>query len=95
MSAVNDAPILAGAGGTLSFTEGGSAAVIDSAVSLSDVDDADIASATITISGGHVSSEDVLAFTDASMASRGSWDSEHGSTNLVGVCYEGAVRGGA
>ncbi len=47
VTGVNDAPILAGAGGTLSFTEGGSAAVIAngvslSDVSLSDVDDADI-----------------------------------------------------
>ena len=59
------APTWTGAGGTLSFTEGDSAAVIDSELSLSDDDDANISKARPSrLVSGRVSSEDVLAFTE-------------------------------
>jgi hypothetical protein len=63
--AVNDPPVIAGAGGTLAYTEGAAATVIDGALTLSDVDDTSITSATVTISAGLVSAEDVLSFTSA------------------------------
>ena len=47
----------------LSFTEGGSATAITSALIVSDVDDTNIESATVQITGNLDKSEDVLAFT--------------------------------
>jgi hypothetical protein len=61
---VNDAPVVTTSGGTSVFTEGGSATVIDSGLTLSDVDSATLASATVTITGNFASGQDVLAFTN-------------------------------
>ncbi|MDG1206317.1 MAG: Ig-like domain-containing protein, partial [Pseudomonadales bacterium] len=61
VSAVNDVPVLSDAGATLAYTEGDAATVIDSSLTITDVDDTNIEGATITISGGYQSSEDVLA----------------------------------
>ena len=60
---VNDAPTVT-AGGTLAYSEGDGAVVIDAAVALTDADDTEIESATVAITGGFQASEDVLAFTD-------------------------------
>ena len=49
----------------LAYTEGDSATVIDSTLTITDVDDTNIESATVTISSGYQSSEDVLAFSSA------------------------------
>jgi len=65
VNAVNDLPVIAGAGGTLTYTEGDAATLIDATLTLSDVDDVNIESATVTISAGLVSAEDVLSFTSA------------------------------
>ena len=67
-AADNDAPSLGGAGATLAYTESGAAAVIDSALTLSDGDDTNMEGATVEISAGFVSGEDVLAFSDARYA---------------------------
>ena len=93
----NASPTLTDAGGTLSFAEGDSAAVIDSALSLSDDDDANLANATITISSGFVNSEDVLAFTPVSGSTiTGSWDGINGVLTLSGNAtkaqYEAALE---
>jgi len=61
----NDAPVVSDAGGTLAYTEGDSATVIDSTLTITDVDDTNIESATVTISSGYQSPEDVLAFSNA------------------------------
>jgi len=81
---VNDAPVVSDAGGTLSFSTGGSATVIDGTLTITDVDDTDMESATITISSGYESSEDVLAFTNANGIT-GSWDSGTGVLTLSGT----------
>ena len=92
---VNDAPVLANAGGTLAYTEGDAATVIDNSLSITDVDDSNLESATITISSGYQSSEDVLAFTNANDIS-GSWDSGSGVLTLSGSAskanYETALE---
>ena len=46
VAGVNDAPTVAGAAGTLAYTEGDGAQVIDGALTITDVDTANIASAT-------------------------------------------------
>ena len=50
---VNDAPVTT-AGGTLNYTENQAATVIDSGVTATDVDSANLASATVAITGGFV-----------------------------------------
>src|SRR6187399_674216 len=63
ITAVNDAPVLSNLGGTLAYTEQAAAAVIDSDLTLVDVDDTQMASATVTISAGFTAG-DVLSFVD-------------------------------
>ncbi|MCP4385602.1 MAG: hypothetical protein GY798_30040, partial [Hyphomicrobiales bacterium] len=95
VAATNDAPVVAGAGGTLGYTEGDGAQIIDATLTITDVDDSDIASATVTISAGFVSSEDVLAFTDGGGIT-GSYDSGTGVLTLSGTAtlaaYEAALE---
>ncbi len=79
----NDAPVVSDAGATLAYTEGDGAVVIDSTLTITDVDDTNIESATVTISSGYQSSEDVLAFSDANGIT-GSWDSGTGVLSLSG-----------
>ena len=83
VSAVNDAPVLTGAGGTLAYTENDGAKVIDADLTINDVDDANIESATVTISSGFQSAEDVLAFTNANGIT-GSWNGSTGVLTLSG-----------
>jgi len=92
---VNDAPVVSDAGGTLSYAAGDSVAVIDATLSITDVDDTNMEGATITISSGYQSSEDVLAFTNANGIT-GSWDSSGGVLTLSGSAstanYETALE---
>ncbi len=59
VTAVNDAPAIT-AGGTLNFTEGNPATAIDTTITVTDVDNANIASATVQITGNYVNGQDVL-----------------------------------
>jgi hypothetical protein len=64
VSAVNDPPTI-NAATTLGYTEDDGAVVIDGAVTVADLDDANLTSATVQITANYVSGEDVLAFTNA------------------------------
>ncbi|WP_404380360.1 DUF4347 domain-containing protein [Caenispirillum salinarum] len=86
---VNDAPVIANLNGdTQTFSIGGSGVVIDTgtAVALTDVDNASLASATVQITGNYTSTEDVLAFTNTDAATMGnitaSWNSTNGTLTL-------------
>ncbi|AQZ35152.1 hypothetical protein BHQ29_18990 [Pseudomonas sp. LPH1] len=59
--AVNDAPIVTSSGGASTFTEGDGGTVIDSGLTLSDLDNSTLASATVSITG-NFQSGDVLSF---------------------------------
>src|SRR5258706_70515 len=63
VAAVNDAPVLA-TGSTLNYTENGVATAINTALTVADADNATLSSATVSITGGFASSEDVLSFTN-------------------------------
>ncbi|MBL0743119.1 tandem-95 repeat protein [Chryseolinea lacunae] len=66
VSGVNDAPVLSGIEMTnLAYSEGQAATQITSSIAVSDVDNVNIASATVVISAGFESGKDVLAFTNA------------------------------
>ncbi|WP_205756393.1 DUF4347 domain-containing protein, partial [Aeromonas veronii] len=64
VAAANDAPQVTTTGGTTPFTEGASATVIDSGLTLTDTDSATLASATVAITGNFQSGQDLLAFTN-------------------------------
>jgi hypothetical protein len=95
VAAVNDAPELVAGGGTPSFTEGGSGTVVDPGIVVSDVDDANLASATIAIADGFETGEDELLFTDQIDIS-GSYASATGVLTLTGSAtkadYQAALR---
>ena len=79
----NDAPALS-AGGTLAYTENGSAAVIDGGVALSDADDTQIASGSVTISSGWTTG-DVLAVATGSTNITASYSPGTGVLTLSGT----------
>ncbi|ADB51030.1 hypothetical protein Cwoe_2611 [Conexibacter woesei DSM 14684] len=92
---VNDAPALGGGGGTLAFTEGDAATPIAGALTVADVDDATLASATVAIGAGFAAGEDELRFTNQSGIA-GTWDGATGLLRLTGSAsvadYQAALR---
>ena len=63
VAAVNDASTLA-TGSTLNYTENAAATAINTAITLADLDNATLPSATVSITGGFASAEDALSFTN-------------------------------
>jgi gliding motility-associated-like protein len=61
---VNDAPVLAGSAAAASYTTVFSSIVIDNTITVTDVDNATMGSAVITITGNFQAGEDVLLFTN-------------------------------
>ena len=95
-TAVNDAPVLAAIeGAATSYTENDTPLVITSTLALSDVDDVNLESATVAISGNFTTGEDVLIFTDQSGIT-GSYDALSGILTLTGSAsiadYQTALR---
>ena len=96
VSAVNDAAVVASIeSGDLSYTENDGAVAITSTLSLSDVDDTNLESAVIQITGNYVNGEDVLSFTNQNGIS-GLWNASTGTLTLTGTSsvanYEAALR---
>ncbi len=92
---VNEAPVLGTTGSTLAYTENGAAVAVDSAVTVTDPDSANLASAIVTISANYASGQDVLAFTDQNGIT-GNWNAGTGVLTLSGsatlVSYQAALR---
>ncbi|MFO1148330.1 MAG: DUF4347 domain-containing protein [Alsobacter sp.] len=63
ITAVNDAPTLTTTS-TLAYTENGSATAINTALTVADPDNTTLTSATVSITGGFASGQDVLGFTN-------------------------------
>ncbi|WP_461325482.1 VCBS domain-containing protein [Bradyrhizobium diazoefficiens] len=79
---VNDAPVVV-AGHTLSYTENQAATAIDPALTVSDIDSANLASATVQITGDYVTGQDVLGFTNQNGIT-GSFNAATGTLTLTG-----------
>jgi len=62
---VDDAPVLTAGGGTPTFTEGGAAVAVDPGITVTDVDNANLASATVTINNIQDAGFETLAATTA------------------------------
>ena len=89
VTAVNDAPIVTGSGGSVTWTEGNNTTsipvVIDNAVSISDADGPGIASATVRISNNYSNGNDFLALVSnpATMGNIiGTWDAANATLTL-------------
>ena len=63
VNAVNDAPVLA-TGSVLAYTENQAATAISGAITVADVDNPTLASATVAITGNFASGQDALGFTN-------------------------------
>lgn len=90
VTAVNDAPIVTGSGGSVTWTEGNNTTsipvVIDNAVSISDADSPGIASATVRVSGNYSNGQDYLELISnpATMGNvTASWDATNGTLTLT------------
>ena len=94
VTAVNDAPAIT-AGGTLNFTEGNPPTAISPALTVADVDDTNLESATVTITANYVNVQDILAMpVTAGIAS--SFNPLTGTLTLTGsatvAAYQAALR---
>ncbi|MEH1862336.1 MAG: cadherin-like domain-containing protein [Nostoc sp.] len=94
ITAVNDAPVATATNSALVYTENATT-LIDSGITLSDVDSANLASATVSITNGFVSAQDTLAFTNQN-GIIGSYNSSTGVLTLIGSAtvanYQTALR---
>ncbi|MBF0192540.1 MAG: DUF4347 domain-containing protein, partial [Magnetococcales bacterium] len=95
ITAINDAPLLSTTGTTLTLTEGDGPTLLDSGLSLSDVDDTQLTGATIQITTNYRLGEDVLVFTNQAGIT-GSWSAALGKLTLTGSAnhsdYQAALR---
>ena len=96
VSAVNDAPVLASIeGSALAYSASDPATPITASLAVSDIDDTDIESATIQITG-NLDADDRLAFTNQLGITAGAYNSGTGILSLTGTAsvanYETALR---
>ncbi len=95
ITAVNDAPVVTATGTALAYTENAAATAIDPGLVVSDVDSANLAGATVAITGNYANGQDVLAFTNANGIT-GSWNAATGVLTLSGSAtvanYQAALR---
>ena len=79
---VNDAPVVV-AGHTLNYTENQAATAIDTAIAVSDVDNANLVGATVQITANYANGQDVLGFTNQNGIT-GSFNAATGMLTLTG-----------
>jgi VCBS repeat-containing protein len=91
---VNDAPVLAN-GSTISYTENDAATVVNSVITVSDVDSANLTGATVQITTGYANGQDVLSYATA-LGITGTFSSATGTLTLSGTSsvanYQTALR---
>ncbi len=95
VSRVNDAPVLNATGGSAAFVEDAGAVAVDPGVVLADVDDANLAGATVAISANYASGQDSLTFVNTASIT-GSWNAGTATLTLSGTDtvanYQAALR---
>ena len=87
---VDQAPVLSGAGNTVTFTQGGSAVVASSGITVSDVDNLDLASATVSIGTGFLAGDTLAAVTTGTSISA-SYNAGTGVLTLSGSDTRGQL----
>ncbi|MBF0273065.1 MAG: DUF4347 domain-containing protein, partial [Magnetococcales bacterium] len=92
---VNDVPTLTVTATTLTVSEGSAPTAINNTLTLADIDDLNLAGATVRITSNLVSSEDLLSFVNQS-GIVGSWNGATGTLTLTGTAtkaqYQTALR---
>ena len=95
VTAVNDAPAVDASDGSTAYTEGDAPTVVDSALTVSDVDDASLDSAQVSITSGFQPGDDDLIFVDQNGIS-GAYNAGDGVLTLTGTAsaadYQAALR---
>ncbi|WP_371366733.1 DUF4347 domain-containing protein [Pseudomonas sp. QL9] len=94
VTAVDDAPVLTASGGTAAFTEANNTAstpvVIDGGLTVSDLDNGTLASATVAVTGNFQSGEDVLSFTNNGSTMGNIVGSYNAATGILTLTSAGA-----
>ncbi len=89
ITAVDDAPVVTASSG--SVTGGAQAVAVDAGLSLSDADSATLSQATVSITGGFFSGQDVLAFTNADAVTFGNIAGSYNTaTGVLSLTSSGA-----
>jgi len=92
---VNDAPEISGTATALNYPESSGPVAIDDALLASDIDNTELASATITINNNYQPGEDILSYTDQ-LGIAGQFDENTGVLTLSGQAllsdYQTALR---
>src|SRR6185295_13576817 len=83
VTAVNDAPVVT-AGGTLNYTENDPATAIDTTITVTDADNANLTGATAQITANYNNTQDFLSFTNTATIT-GSWNVATGTLTLSGT----------
>jgi hypothetical protein len=95
VTTVNDAPVVTTSASNTSFTENGAAVAVDTGLTVTDGDSANLANATVAITGGFDSTQDTLAFTNQNGIT-GNYNSGTGVLTLSGSSsvanYQTALR---
>ena len=95
ITAVNDAPVLTPTVAALAYTENAGAVVLDAGITATDVDSANLASATVTMTTNYVNGQDTLAFVTQNGIT-GTWTAGTGVLALSGSSsvanYQAALR---
>ena len=97
VAAVNDAPSVGGASNSIGYTENAAGAVIDSGLTVSDVDSANLAGATVTISSGLLTGDELtINGTTSGTVGAISYSLSGGTLTLTGsdtvANYQAALR---
>ncbi|NHO66351.1 cadherin-like domain-containing protein, partial [Aestuariicella hydrocarbonica] len=81
----NDAPVLTDLASTLTYDEGDVAQLLDSTITLSDIDDTYLESATVKITGNYISGQDVLSISGGDLVTgvTATWDAVSGTLTLT------------
>src|SRR5258705_7208184 len=82
MTINQDVPPIVTAGHTLAYTENDAATAIDPALTVTDSDTPNLASATVQISGNYVNGEDILGFSNQNGIT-GSFNAATGTLTLT------------
>ena len=95
VNAANDPPVVTTTAGNLLYTENDPATAIDPGLTVTDADNTNLTGATVAITGGFVSAQDTLAFTNQ-LGITGNYNSGTGVLTLTGtttvVNYQTALR---
>ncbi len=81
---VNDAAVVMATSTPVSYTENDPATVLDSALTVTDVDNASLAGGTVSITGNYASGQDVLAGTTTGTSITASFSAANGILTLTG-----------